>query len=127
MMQRGTLYLVFDQLVLPSGERHPIRAYLTSAASPHMQQDREGKLRPEWSHKRLALELGGTALMGKLANDIAESAAAGAIGATSARYLGLGASAVFLMLQKGPGIQLRPGAKIEVELDRIDAPLWSAP
>jgi hypothetical protein len=123
LMRRGTLLLLFDQVVLPSGERHPIHAYLASSDSPHMKQDDEGRLQPAWTHKRMALELGGTVLVGKLADDIAESAAADTIGAASARYVGLGASALFLALQKGPNAQLRPGTNIEVEFGRANAPM----
>jgi hypothetical protein len=122
MMRRGTVLLLFDQVVLPSGERHPIHAYLASSDSPHIKQDAEGRLQPAWTHKRLALEIGGTALVGKLADDIAESAAAGTVGAASARYVGLGASALFLALQKGPNAQLRSGTNIEVEFGRANAP-----
>jgi len=64
----------------------------------------------------LALQLGDTALVAKLADDLSEEALAAAAG--SARWYGLAASATFLPLQKGREVKLNAGEIIEVDLVR---------
>jgi phage gp45-like len=73
------------------------------------------------SKKRLALQLGGTALVAKLADDLSEEALATSAG--SARWYGLAASTTFLLLQKGREVKLKPGEVIEVDLSRDGAAL----
>jgi phage gp45-like len=68
-----------------------------------------------------ALQLGGTALVAKLADDISEEALATSAG--SARWYGLAASTAFLLLQKGREVKLKPGEVIEVDLVRDGSPL----
>lgn len=121
MLRRGSVYLAFDSITLPTGEVLPLHAHIVSADPAKFKSDSEGRLQPRISHRRMAIELGGTALTGKLADDLTEALAGGAVGAATARYIGLGTSAVFLMTQKGPEAQLKPGDELEIEFGRADA------
>ena len=77
------------------------------------------------SKKRLAIQLGGTALAAKLADDLSEEALATSAGA--ARWYGLAASTTFLLLQKGREVTLKPGEVIEVDLVRKGPTLPEGP
>lgn len=121
MMRRGALRMIFDRIKLPDGTVQPARFELSSTESTSAKTDREGTVHPTVSKKRLALQLGGTALVAKLADDISEEALATSAG--SARWYGLAASTAFLLLQKGREVKLRPGEVIEVDLMRDGAAL----
>ena len=121
MMRRGALRMIFDRLKLPDGTVQPARFELSSTESNDAKTDREGTVHPTVSKKRLAIQLGGTALVAKLADDISEEALATTAG--SARWYGLAASTTFLLLQKGREVKLKPGEVIEVDVARDGAAL----
>jgi Zn-dependent alcohol dehydrogenase len=77
------------------------------------------------SKTRLALQLGGTSLVAKLADDLSEEALATTAG--SARWYGLAASTAFLLLQKGREVKLKPGDVIVVGLMRDSSELPTNP
>jgi hypothetical protein len=115
MMRGGALRMVFDRIKLPDGTVQPARFELSSK-SDSAKTDSEGTVHPTVSKKRLAIQLGGTALAAKLADDLSEEALATTAG--SARWYGLAASTTFLLLQKGREVKLKPGEVIEVDLLR---------
>jgi hypothetical protein len=115
-MRRGALRMIFDRVKLPDGTIQPARFELSSTESNSARTDGEGIVHPPVSKKRLALQLGGTAVMAKLADDLCEEALATRAG--SARWYGLAASTTFLLLQKGREVKLKQGEMIEVDLVR---------
>ena len=121
MMRRGALRMVFDRIKLPDGTVQPARFELSTTESESAKTDREGIVHPTVSKKRLAIQLGGTALVAKLADDLSEEALATSAG--SARWYGLAASTTFLLLQKGREVRLKPGEIIEVDFLREGAAL----
>jgi hypothetical protein len=125
MMRRGALRMVFDRIKLPDGIVQPARFELSSTESNAAKTDSEGTVHPAVSKKRLALQLGGTALVAKLADDLSEEVLATTAG--SARWYGLAASTAFLLLQKGREVKLKPGEVIEVDLSRDGSPLPIGP
>lgn len=116
MMRRGALRMIFDRIKLPDGTVQPARFELSATESPSAKTDREGMVHPSVSKKRLAVQLGGTALVAKLADDLSEEALATSAG--SARWYGLAASTTFLLLQKGREVRLKAGEVIEVDFVR---------
>ncbi len=78
-------------------------------------KDPEGVFRA--GNKMRLLKLGGSLAAAKLADDAVD----GAIGATKARYAGLAAGAVLMMLQKGGEAKLHKGDTIEVEPGRTSS------
>jgi hypothetical protein len=114
MMRRGALRMIFDRIKLPDGTVQPARFELSAADSRSAKTDEEGTVHPTVSKKRLAIQLGGTALAAKLADDLSEEALAASAG--SARWYGLAASAAFLLLQKGRDVKLQPGEILEVNI-----------
>jgi len=116
MMRRGALRMIFDRLKLPDGTVQPAHLELAGTESNAAKADSEGIVHPTVSKKRLAIQLGGTALVAKLADDISEEALATTAG--SARWYGLAASTGFLLLQKGREVKLKPGEVIEVDFGR---------
>jgi len=116
MMRRGALRMIFDRIKLPDGTVQPARFELSSTESNSAKTDREGTVHPSVSKRRLAIQLGGTALVAKLADDLSEEALATTAG--SARWYGLAASTTFLRLQKGREVKLKPGEVIEVDFLR---------
>jgi hypothetical protein len=113
--------MIFDRIKLPDGTVQPARLELSSTESASAKTDSEGIVHPTVSKKRLAIQLGGTALVAKLADDLSEEALATTAG--SARWYGLAASTTFLLLQKGREVKLKPGEVIEVDLVRDGAAL----
>ena len=125
MMRRGALRMVFDRIKLPDGTVQPAHFELSSTESDAAKTDGEGTVHPTVSKKRLAIQLGGTALVAKLADDLSEEVLATTAG--SARWYGLAASTTFLLLQKGREVKLRPGDVIDVDLVRDGAELPMSP
>jgi hypothetical protein len=115
-LRRGALRMIFDRIKLPDGTVQPARFELSSTESNSARTDSEGTVRPTVSKKRLAIQLGGTAAVAKLADDLSEETLAA--GAGSARWYGLAASTTFLLLQKGREVKLKAGEVIEVDLVR---------
>jgi hypothetical protein len=115
-MRRGALRMIFDRVKLPDGTVQPARFELSSTDSDAAKTDTEGIVHPRVSKKRLAIQLGGTAAMAKLADDLSEETLATTAG--SARWYGLAASRTVLLLQKGREVRLKPGEIIEVDLVR---------
>ena len=116
MMHAGALRMIFDRIKLPDGTIQGAAFELVTTESDSVKVDDEGVAHPTISKKRLALQLGGSLAIAKLADDIAEEALAA--GAGSARYYGLGAAAAFLAIQKGREVKLREGDVVEVEFVR---------
>jgi hypothetical protein len=116
MMRAGALRIIFDRIKLPDGTVQGVGFELISAESDAVKVDDEGVAHPTVSKKRLALQLGGSLAIAKLADDISEEVLAA--GAGSARYYGLGAAVAFLAIQKGREVKLREGDVVEVEFVR---------
>jgi hypothetical protein len=116
LMRRGALRMVFDRIKLPDGTVQRARMELFSTESKSAKTDSEGTVHPTVSKKRLVLQLGGTALVAKLADDLSEEVLATTAG--SARWYGLAASTTFLVLQKGREVKLKAGETIEVDFLR---------
>ena len=72
-------------------------------------KDPEGVFRA--GNRMRLLKLGGSLAAAKLADDAVD----GTIGATRARYVGLGAGAALMLFQKGGEAKLHKGDTIEVE------------
>jgi hypothetical protein len=119
IMRPGSVFMTFDRVLLPGGSVQPISLSLLSADNDAVKSDSEGMLHPALSKKRLAIQLGGTALTAKVADDLAQVAGGTAVNAGTARYIGLAAAATFFLVQKGREVNLRPGDMIEVEFERI--------
>ncbi|HKR85481.1 MAG TPA: hypothetical protein VJS37_15075 [Terriglobales bacterium] len=117
-MRPGSMLIVFDRLVLANGEEQGVNLSLVSSDSPNVRSDAEGRLHPTINKKRLAIQLGGTALTAKLADDLAELAGGTAVGAGTARFIGAGAAATFFALQKGREVKLNAGDELNVEFGR---------
>jgi hypothetical protein len=119
--------MVFDRIKLPDGTVQPARFELSATESVFARADSEGTVHPTISKKRLAIQLGGTALVAKLADDLSEEVLATTAG--SARWYGLAASTTFLLLQKGREVKLKPGEIIDVDLirDHSDPALGAIP
>ena len=76
MIHAGALRMIFDRIKLPDGTVHPAAFELVTAESDSVKVDDEGVAHPTVSKKRLALQLGGSLAIAKLADDIAEEALA---------------------------------------------------
>jgi hypothetical protein len=120
IMRPGALRMIFDRVKLPDGTIKRANFVLVSSESKSVKADDEGELHPTISKKRLAFQLGGTAAVAKLADDIAEEAVAA--GAGTARFYGLAGAGVFLFFQKGSEVKLHEGDVIEAELLREPRP-----
>jgi hypothetical protein len=120
IMRPGALRMIFDRVKLPDGTIHRASFVVVSSENESVKTDDEGELHPTISKKRLAIQLGGTAAVAKLADDIAEEAVAA--GAGTARLYGLAGAGVFLFFQKGREVKLREGDIIEAELLRNPHP-----
>ena len=119
IMRPGSVFMTFDRVLLPGGSIRPISLSFLSADSSAVTSDSEGMLHPALSKKRLVIELGGTALTAKFADDLAQLVGGIAVSAGTARYIGLGAAATFFLIQKGHEVNLRPGDMIDVEFGRM--------
>lgn len=117
MIHSGALHLVFDRMVLPDGNTRPVSLTLTSVHDMRMKIDSEGTIRPRRSKKRLFLQIGGALMIAKVADDISEVAA---ISVTKglARFIGWGAGAGFVLLQKGSEVTLPEGTHLDVTFGR---------
>jgi hypothetical protein len=122
IMRPGALFMMFDRVVLPEGTVHPVDLTLVSTDSRAVKTDPEGHLHPALSKKRLVIQLGGTALAAKFADDLAQVIGGTAVSEGTARYYGMGAAATFMLIQKGREVKLRPGDKLEVEFGRAGNP-----
>lgn len=125
MMRRGALRMIFDRIKLPDGTVQPAHLELSTTESNSAKTDSEGTVHPTVSKKRLAIQLGGTALVAKLVDDLSEEVLATTAG--SARWYGLAASTTFLLLQKGREVKLKPGEIIDVDFVREGSPLPVGP
>ncbi len=117
-MRRGSVFMAFDRVVLPNGSARPVEVNLVSTESKAVTPGAEGELHPKLSKKRLVIQIGGAGLAAKFGDDLAQLAASTTVGAARARYFGVGASAVFLLLQRGPEVKLSPGDRLEIEFGR---------
>jgi len=118
VMRPGSMFMTFDRMILPNGEIHGVNLHLLSSDSAAVKADSEGLLHSALSKKRQAIQVGGTALTAKLADDLAEFAGGTAVGAGTARLIGAGAATAFFILQKGREVRLQPGDKLDVEFGR---------
>jgi len=117
-MRPGSVFMVFDRVAVPGGPAKGLSVKLLSQESDAVNTGGEGELRPAISKKRLALQLGGTYLTAKLADDLAEAAGGTAIGAGTARWLGAGAATAFFLWQRGREVRLKAGDRLTVEFGR---------
>lgn len=131
-LRQGSLQLIFDHMIFPDGQIHPVNAVVTSVQLKSVSVDAEGVIRPHRSKKRLAIQLGATALIAKLADDLSEVASA-SVTKNSARYFGLAGAGAFLLLQRGSDVKMPAGTPVDVLFEREpqpgtqDAPLSPAP
>jgi hypothetical protein len=116
-LRQGSLQLVFDQMIFPNGQVHPVNAVVTSVQLKSVSVYAEGVIRPHRSKKRLAIQLGTTALIAKLADDLSEVASA-SVTKNSARYFGLAGAATFLLLQRGSDVKMPAGTPVDVLFQR---------
>jgi hypothetical protein len=100
------------------GVRSKIREHLLSTEGDAVKAVSEAELRPVLSKKRLLIQLGGTVLAAKLADDLAQAAGGSAVSASTARYIGAASAATFFLLQKGRDVELSPGDKLVIEFGR---------
>jgi len=121
MMRPGTMNMTFDRMTLSDGGVQSVQLHLVNAETTGIETDPEGSLHPALSKKRLAIQLGGTAMTAKFADDLAEFAGGTAVGAGTARIIGTSAAATFFLLQKGREVKLNSGDKIEAEFGRAIA------
>ena len=117
-MRSGSVFMVFERMMLPSAPAQAVSANVTAADSDAVKTNAEGQLRPTVSKKRLVFQLGGTALAAKLSDDLSEAIGGTAISASTARYAGMAGAATFFLLQKGREVKLKPGDKLEIEFGR---------
>jgi hypothetical protein len=96
LLRRGSMTLVFDD---------PLHV---------VNSDPEGIIRPRLSKKRLALQLGGSALAGKVVDDSIDRSVA----PWTARYIGLAVTVVAILWQRGSDAKLQPGDTVDVEPGR---------
>jgi hypothetical protein len=89
LLRQGSMRLVFDDPVVPVTNEGLVRA----------------------GNKMRLLKFGGSLAAAKLADDAVD----GAIGATKARYVGMAASAVLIIFQKGSEAKLHKGDTVDVE------------
>lgn len=120
-LRQGSLQLIFDQMVFPDGQVHPVNAVVTSVQLKSLSVDTEGVIRPHRSKKRLAIQLGTTALIAKLADDLSEVASA-SVTRNSARYFGVAGAATFLLLQRGSDVKMPAGTPVDVLFEREPQP-----
>jgi len=117
-MRAGSVFMMFDRAILPGGTAETVAANLIGTNSDTVKTDPEGKVRPGVSKKRLVIQLGGTALTAKLADDLSQVIGGTAVSAGTARYVGFGAATTFFLIQKGREVKLKPGDELEVEFGR---------
>jgi hypothetical protein len=117
-MRAGSVFMMFDRAILPAGSAETIVANVTGTNSNAVKTDPEGQMRPTISKKRLVIQLGGTALTAKLADDLSQVIGGTAVSASTARYVGFGAATTFFLIQKGREVKLKPGDQVEVEFGR---------
>jgi hypothetical protein len=117
LIRAGALRLIFDRMILPDGTTHPAKLALTGVQYKAVKTDTEGTIRPKRSKKRLLFQIGGALLIAKAADDIAEVASA-SVTKGIARFIGFGAAAGFVLLQKGGEVKVPEGTDIEVTFGR---------
>jgi len=117
MIRQGALRLVFDRMILPDGTARPAMLVLSGVRYKAVKMDAEGTIHPRRSKKRLLFQLGGALLIAKVADDIAEVAAA-SVTQGIARFIGFGAAAAFVLLQKGGEVKVPEGTDIDVTFGR---------
>ncbi len=122
-LRPGSLFLAFDRVLVPGAMAVPLSVNLVSTNSDAVKTDGEGALHPALSKKRLVVQLGGTALAAKFADDLAQAAGGTAVSAARARYIGAAAATAFFLLEKGREVKLHPGDSIEVQFGRTGQPL----
>jgi len=93
LLRQGSMRLVFDDPVVPVKNEGTFRA----------------------GNKMRLLKLGGSLAAAKLADDAVD----GTIGANKARYVGMAASAVLIIFQKGSEAKLHKGDTVDVEPRRV--------
>jgi hypothetical protein len=117
MIRQGALRLVFDRMIFPDGSARPAALAVTGVQYQSVKTDAEGTIHPKRSKKRLLLQLGGGLLIAKVADDIAEAASA-SVTQGIARFVGFGAAAAFVLLQKGGEVKVPEGTDIDVTFER---------
>lgn len=113
----GSLLLTFQTIHLPDGSLEGADLSLATISSKSLKVDSEGVIHPRVSKKRMALEIGASLLVGKLADDISETVIAGVTKGV-ARYIGIGSAVGFYLLQKGREVKVPEGTHFEVVFNR---------
>jgi hypothetical protein len=125
----GSLHLVFENIIFPTGETVKISASLNSAESvgtSSLLLDSEGELHAAKQGKAMvALQIGTSYLMGKLADDLLEEGIklgaeeiASTTVATAARYVGIGTGVALFVLHKGKDVCLPKYGELTASFDR---------
>ncbi len=116
-LRQGSLRLVFDQMIFPDGQARPVNAVVTYVPLKSVSTDAEGVIHAKRSNRRLAIQLGTTALIAKTADDLSEVASA-SVTKNSARFFGLAGAAAFLLLQRGADVKMPAGTSVDVLFQR---------
>lgn len=129
LSRAGSLYLTFNDLVLPQGNRLLVVASLAGAEldqRSHTRMDAEGRLQGEHPGKAwMAINLGVTAGVAKVADDTLQviieaivSTATDVSTAGTGRIVAGCASAIYLATRKGRDVVLPRFTEMDVSLDR---------
>ena len=129
LSRAGSLYMAFDSLTLPGGNRIPIAASLASAeldAASHTQMDAEGRFRGErpgaaW----MAINIGVGAGIAKEVDDGVQliieaivSTATDASTAGTSRIIASAASGLYMVTRHGRDVVLPKFTEMQISLDR---------
>jgi len=129
LSRAGSLYMAFDSLTLPGGNRIPIAASLAGAeldAASHTRMDAEGRLRGErpgaaW----MAINIGVTAGIAKEVDDGVQliieaivSTATDASTAGTSRIIASAASGLYMVTRHGRDVVLPKLTEMQISLDR---------
>jgi hypothetical protein len=114
----GSVRLVFRRLHLPGGAVFSASASLVSTSEASIKVDPEGTLHPRLSKKRIAIQLGLTALAAKASDDLAELAISGLTPGKARCFFGLGGALGFYLLQKGKDVNVPAGTTLRVAFSR---------
>jgi len=129
LSRAGSLYLSFNEITLPEGNRVPIAAYPAGAElnqRSHTRMDREGGLHGERPGKAwMAINLGMTAGVAKVADDsiqlIIEAVVSTATDVSTAgtgRIVAACASGIFLATRHGRDVMLPRFSEMEITMER---------
>jgi hypothetical protein len=110
---RGSMRLLPETVIMPSGSRYHLDAYVTGAPGSHVNTNREGTIGAEARITRGAIEYGGAIGAGAIAGAVM----GGAAGALAGTLIGAGVVTVHLLVTH-PQANLEPGSVLLFTLTR---------